>query len=161
MLRPALLLVAAAAAVFVPSAAAAGDAPPAEREVSACPAPAVIHEYRPRSFRIQASLEATGCPAREERQFTLSAFISRVDESGGEGHGRAVVCGPFRASDDIDEGRRYSCDVDLAVAHPRVEAAHYQVEVTYPGGDGEETFGFELFCRSDGATVGCEDDSGS
>ena len=82
MLRPPLLLV-AAAGLFVPSAALAHDAPSADPPAAACPTPAVIHEYRPRSFRIQASLEATGCPAREERQFTLSAFISRVDESGG------------------------------------------------------------------------------
>lgn len=156
MHRSSLWLFAAAAAVSFTGPAVAHETRPSSENGYPCPTPAVIYEYGDETFAIRASLKASGCPSRYDRQFTMSAFISRVDDAGGEGHGRAITCGPFRPSTDAENGRSYSCEIDLAVDHPRVEAAHYEVEVTYPGAHGEETFGFAMFCRTDDEWAGCE-----
>ena len=51
----------------------------------------------------------------------------------------------------------YSCDIDLAMDHPSTEAAQYQVEVTYPSADGDETKAFESFCESNADGTSCEE----
>ena len=39
----------------------------------------------------------------------------------------------------------------MALPHPSPEAAYCDLEVTYPGADGEETVEFHSFCSSDAA----------
>lgn len=161
MRRSSVLLVAAVAALSPIPGASAHDSPPVEDAPASCPPPDVVQDYDTERFSVVVTLPATGCPARENRAFSLSAWVSRIDEHVGEGHGRVVGCGPFRSS-DTDAGapaRSYACELDAAIPHPSPEAAHYEVEVTYPGADGEgETVTSESFCVSNEAGTSCSDE---
>jgi hypothetical protein len=161
MRRVSVLLVAAVAALSPLPAASAHGAPPAEDASASCPPPDVVQDYDTERFSVFVTLPAIGCPARENRPFSLSAWVSRVDEKTGEGTGRMVNCGPFQSSDDMDpdEVRTYSCEIALSLVHPAVEAADYEVEVTYPGADRNlETITFESFCVSNDAGTSCSDE---
>jgi hypothetical protein len=152
------LLVAALAAI--PSIALAD--PPADGGPGGnpCPVPEITHDYDAGHFTVHATLLASGCRAREHREFGFSAFITRHDGSTAEGHGRNVSCGPFRSASDMGPGEpthTYSRNVEIAMDHPSTEAAQYQVEVTYPGADGEETMAFESFCESNADGTSCEE----
>ena len=129
-------------------------------EPSACPEPHVDWQYDPDTFIVWATLPATGCPAREERQFPLWLSITRYEETSVHGVGRDVLCGPFPSSSESD-GRRFSCEVDLGFDYREVEQARYEVQVNYPGADGPETTYLDLVCVSDESDAGCEleDDS--
>jgi hypothetical protein len=157
---PLLLVAALAVLAAIPSSALAdppADGGPGE---DPCPVPEITHHYDTAHFTVHATLLASGCPAREHREFAFSAFISRVDQASGEGHGRVVGCGPFRSASDMGPGEpphTFSCDVALAMDHPSHEAARYRVEVTYPGVDGEETLAFESFCESNADGTSCEE----
>ena len=157
---PLLLVAALAALAAIPSRALAD--PPADggQASDPCPPPELTHNYDTTTLTVHATLLASGCPAREHRHFTLSAFISREDQASGEGHDRVVGCGPFRSASDMGPGEpphTYSCDVDLVMDHPSTEAAQYRVEVTYPGADGEETMAFESFCESNADGTSCDE----
>lgn len=165
MRRPYVLLTAAAAAlpliVTTPASPAVASEFSAQKHPTpeACPPPTVETQYDTERFTLYASLATTGCSVRERRQFSFSAFISRVDAESGHGHGTVTVCGPFRSSDELDGDRSYSCDLETGVDHPPVEAARYDVEVTYPGPDGEATSTLALFCVSSGVTAECEEET--
>jgi len=160
MRRVSVFLVAAVAALY-PLPASAHGSPPSEDASASCPPPDVFQDYDTERFSVFVTLPTIGCPARENRAFSLSAWVSRVDEKKGEGHGRVVGCGPFRSSDDMDpdEVRTYSCEVEVSLVHPAVEAADYEVEVTYPGADrNTETITFDSFCVSNEAGTSCSDE---
>ena len=151
---PVLLVAAAAALSPAPAASAHGAPPPEERETS-CAAPDVVARYHPDRLSLYVVLSTTGCPTREQGDFSLQAWVDRVDEHTGEGHGRVVPCGPFSDShaEADPPGRWDTCELDLSIAHPNPEAAYYDLAVTYPGVDGEETLESHSFCRTgdDGA----------
>jgi hypothetical protein len=123
-----------------------------------------VQRYHPDRFSVSVTLPATGCPTRENGMFHMSMWLSRVDEHAGEGHGRVVSCGPFPSSSTGGMDRWYACELDEAFPHPSPEAASYDVEVTYPGADGEETVEFHSHCTTgdDGAfCVAAEPSSGN
>jgi hypothetical protein len=154
------LLAAALAALAVVPSVALADPPAGDEAADPCPAPEITHKYDAARLTVEAKLVASRCPAREHRQFPFSVFVSREDQAGGEGHGRVVMCGPFRSASDMGPGEpphTYSCDVDLVMDHPSTEAAQYRVEVTYPGADGEERMAFESFCESNADGTSCEE----
>lgn len=156
MRRPltiALSLAMSTTVVVAPAAAHAPD-PAGGREV--CPAPeVVVDDYDTSRFAASATLQATGCPQREQRQFPLWLSVTRYDDTSAHGATRGVLCGPFRPSPEGGEPT-YSCDVDVTLDHPPVETANYTVEASYPGADGEETVAFEVLCTSDEGSYGCE-----
>jgi hypothetical protein len=88
-------------------------------------------------------------------------MISRLDNSGGRDvTDWSVECGPFRAASDFESGTeapQYFCDLGVALDHPPVETARYDVDVTYPGAGGERTTSVFTFCTSDGTTASCEE----
>jgi len=155
MRRFPVLLVAAVAALSPIPAASAHGSPPAEETPAACPAPDVVAQYHPDRLSLFVTLPTTGCPTREQGNFSLQAWVSRVDEHTGAGHGRVVPCGPFSSSDAaVDSpGRWDTCELDMVLPHPDPEAAYYDIAVTYPGAEGEETLESHSFCRTgdDGA----------
>ena len=70
------------------------------------------------------------------------------------------MCGPFRSSDDFEDGDRapqYSCSLAVWLDHPEVENAQYGIEVTYPGATAERTMRLFTVCTSDGETAVCEE----
>lgn len=119
-----------------------------------CPAPEVVHDYDTEQFAVAATLVATGCPQREQRQFPLWVSVTRYDDTSAHGATRGVLCGTFPSSDP--DGPQHSCDVGLALDHPPTEAASYTVEVTYPGADGDEVLAYDSFCVSDESAATCE-----
>lgn len=161
MRRSSVLLVAATAALFPVPAAYAHDLEPADDSQSACPAPDVVAQYHPDRLSLYVTLPTAGCPTREKGDFSLQAWVSRVDEHTGEGHGRVVPCGPFSSSSSsssdhagADSPDRWdTCELDIVLPHPSPEAAHYDIAITYPGADGEETIESHSFCTTgdDGA----------
>lgn len=155
MRRSSVLLVAAAAALLPVPAASAHGSPPSEGTPETCPAPDVVAQYHPDRLSLYVTLPTTGCPTREQGEFSLQAWVSRVDEHTGEGHGRVVPCGPFSDSNaDADPPDRWdTCELDMVLPHPNPEAAYYDIEVTYPGAAGEETIESHSFCTTgdDGA----------
>jgi hypothetical protein len=156
-----LLVAALAALAAIPSSALAD--PPADGGPGGdpCPAPEITHNYDTTSFTVHATLAASGCPAREHRQFMVSASIYRLDHDGGRnGVERTALCGPFRSSTDgaSDEPTpSYSCDVDLALDHPEFEHAQYDVDVSYPGANSERNASLFTVCVSDGTTASCDE----
>jgi hypothetical protein len=160
MRRLAVLLAAVLAALAVVPSVALADPPAGDQAADPCPAPEVTHSYDAARFTVHATLLASGCPAREHREFNFSAFITRRDGSTAEGHGRNVSCGPFRSASDMGPGEpphTYSCAVEVAMDHPATDSAEYQVEVTYPVADGDETIGYESFCESGTSGTSCEE----
>lgn len=153
MRRPVAIALSLAVNILFAAAPAAADN--SSDVVEACPAPEVVRDYDTDRFAVAVTLVATGCPQREERQFSLWVSVTRRDNTQAHGSTRGVVCGPFPAASDTETQRRYSCDADVAVDHPPFEAAHYRVEVTYPGAHGEEVSVVESFCISDGAGARC------
>ena len=133
------------ALTLTPSASAdTGD--PADRR--GCHDPHVEWDYDTGTFAAWATLEASGCPAREQRQWALWLSVTRYEATSAHGVSNGVLCGPF-LSESQSNGRRYSCDVDLTFDHPEVEEADYQVEVTYPADHGDETMVVDLSCVAD------------
>jgi hypothetical protein len=155
MRRPLTIAVSLAMSTLVVVAPAAAHAADPASEQEACPEPKiVVFDYDMSRFASSATLQATGCRQREQRQFPLWLSVTRYDDTSAQGTTRDVLCGPFRPSPDGEP--TYSCDVDVAVDHPTVETANYTVEVTYPGDAGEETRTFEVLCVSDEESYGCE-----
>jgi hypothetical protein len=136
---------------MTPSASAHTDQP-ADR--GGCPEPHVEWAYDAETFTVWATLPASGCGSREQRQFPLWVSITRYEETSVHGVGRDVVCGPFPSSSQ-SPGRRYACDADLSIDHPEVERASYEVQIGYPGSDGQETAYVDVDCVSDEAGGGC------
>lgn len=158
---PGFLVAAAAALCLTPPAFAHSTAVASQKVADACPAPEVATDYDAERFSVYATLRASGCPAREHREFSFSAWLNRVDETTGEGHGRVVGCGPFQSGSDMspeEPARTYRCEVELSLLHPAVEAAHYDVHVTYPGPDGDESVSFDSFCVSSEEGTSCSDE---
>jgi hypothetical protein len=155
MRRPLVILLSAACSALFMVAPAAAHIDGSDEPQDRCPAPETTYDYDTEQFAVAVTLAATGCPQREQRQFPLWVSVTRYDDTSAEGATRAVLCGPFRPSSDAD-GPRYSCDVDVALDHPRVEAAYYTVEVTYPDDDGDQVSAFDTFCVSDESHAACE-----
>lgn len=154
MRRPLILALSLTMSTLAVAAPAAAHEP-APVDDEACPAPeVVVSDYDLSQFAASATLAATGCPAREQRQFPFWLSVTRYDDTSAHGSTRGVLCGPFRPSPD--SGATYSCDVDVVLDHPDVEQAHYTVEATYPGPDTEETIAFEVLCISKDGSYGCE-----
>ena len=153
MRRPLILALSLTVSTLVVVApAAAHETGPADDE--ACPAPeVVVSDYDLSRFVASATLAATGCPAREQRQFPMWLSVIRSDDTTAYGVTHGQLCGPLRPSDG---GAAYSCAVDVALDHPEVEEAYYTVEATYPAAHGEETDAFEVLCISGDGSYGCE-----
>jgi len=155
--RKVLLLLAAVPLVVGPASAGHAEG---SGGGSPCPVPTVDTHYDPRQLAVQVSLPASGCPTREHRVFDLDTAVTRMDNNGSRDvNGRSTSCGPYRSAADAGPGApapRYSCDLALAVDHPQVEAAQYDVDITYPGDRGDRTWDMVLFCRSQGGNAGCE-----
>jgi hypothetical protein len=153
MRRASVLVVAAVAALSpVPAASAHDEA----TDASPCPDPQVqVWDYTSESFTAGATLLASGCPAREGRQFPLWLSVTRYEETSVHGHTTATLCGPFQPASESGD-HRYACEVDVTIDHPPTEQATYTVEATYPGADGEETMAFDVVCVSEEDSYGCE-----
>jgi hypothetical protein len=159
MRRLAVLVVAALAALTVTPPLAVADPPPGD---DACPPPDITTSYDNVGFSVNVTLLASGCGAREHRAFSLSGFLDRMEENMGAGYGRVVGCGPYQSSEDMDPDlppRTYRCELDLSMEHPAEEAAHYDVEVTYPGRSGDETDRVDLYCVSKADSASCSDET--
>ena len=154
-MRKLVLLATAVPLAFAPTALAENSVGKA-----ACPAPEITHRYDTQRLAVYVKLRATDCPAREERQFMLSAQITRFNGDGPTGRvERAVMCGPFptRAELGRDDAESYFfCDLDVALEHPKVETIHYAIEVAYPGEHSASTTTLTLGCDSDGDSAFCE-----
>jgi len=128
---------------------------------SACPVPTVDTDYDVHQLTVHLSLPVSGCAAREHRTFDLATTVTRMDNNGShDGLDAGTTCGPFRSASDVGPGEaapQYSCDLGVAVDHPDVEAAQYDIDVTYPGPADDRTVTDVLFCRSDGDNASCED----
>jgi hypothetical protein len=151
-----VLLVAAVAALFPVPAASAHGSPSSQDTPESCPPPEVVAQYHPDRFSVYVTLPLAGCPTRGNGGSSLSVWLDRVDEHTGEGHGRVVSCGPFSSSPGADTDsstRADTCELDLVIPHPSPEEAYYDLAVTYPGADGEETLESHSFCTTgdDGA----------
>lgn len=151
---PALLVAAVAALSPVP-AASAHEPPPSDEAPESCPPPDVVARYHPDRYSVYVMLPATGCPAREGREFSLSGWLDRTAGQTTEGYGQVTGCGPFEPSDaDPDgPGDANGCVLEMSLDHPSPEAAYYDLSVTYPGADGKETVESHSFCQTgpDGA----------
>ena len=127
---------------------------------SRCSAPTIDTQYSLDQLRVFVSLPASGCAAREHRMFDLAATVTRMDNNGShDGLDAGTTCGPFRSASDVGPGEaapQYSCDLGVAVDHPDVEAAQYDIDVTYPGDSADRTMSDVVFCRSDGDNASCE-----
>lgn len=158
-MRKVLLALAAVPLVVVPAASAHAERPDRDGKPD-CPAPTVETTYHVDQLRVFVSLPASGCAAREHSMFDLTATVTRMDNQGSHDVRRETAsCGPFRSAADAEPGDppgTYSCDLTLAFHHPKSEAAQYDIDLTYPGGDGERTISHVLFCRSDGDQASCE-----
>jgi hypothetical protein len=92
--------------------------------------------------------------------FELATTATRMDNHGSHDESDwSTICGPFRSADDVEPGYppgQYSCDLSVAVDHPNVEAAQYDIDVTYPSDSGDRTMTEVVFCRSDRDNASCE-----
>jgi len=155
-MRKLVLLAAAVPLLFSPTALATdrADTKPS------CPPPEIRHDYDSQRLAVHVKLRATDCPAREHSQFMLAAQITRFDEFGPTGRvERAVMCGPFPTMADLgrdDSESYFFCEVDVALAHPKVETIHYDIDVAYPGEHSARNTTLILGCDSDGETASCE-----
>jgi hypothetical protein len=154
MRRPRFLTMSLALTLLTmtPSASAHTDQP---ADAGICPDPHVEWAYDAGTFTAWATLPASGCPARENRQFPLWLSITRYEDTSVHGAGRDVVCGPFPSSSQ-PKSRRFACDGDLSFDHPEVETASYEVQVGYPGADGRQTAYVYVLCVSDDTGAECE-----
>ena len=143
--------------VIAPSALAEGSGPHGHL---ACPSATVDTAYDTGVLSVDVSLPASGCAAREHRTFELAATVTRMDNHGSHDvTDRSTMCGPFRAASDAGPGQPApddSCDVSFVVDHPEVEAAQYDIDITYPGAEGQRTMSTVLFCRSADGAAACE-----
>lgn len=127
---------------------------------SVCPGPEAHSRYETDVFSVRVSLPVAGCAVREERRFALGIRVVRMDHHGGHDiTERTATCGPYpqasaAGSDDAAHGS--TCDLKLTVDHPEVENAQYDVEITYPGANGQRTMTAMLFCTSDGNRASCD-----
>jgi hypothetical protein len=155
-MRKLVLFAAAVPLVFAPAALAAGRQPEPR---SVCRVPDVDLVYDTHDLMVLVSLPVDGCRSRQDHVFPLSASITRMDNHGGRDvAGWSVGCGPFRPDDNADHGGpQPSCGLNVAYEHPQVEAARYDVEVTYPGPTVDRTMSAVVFCRSDGDWGSCEE----
>ena len=128
---------------------------------SGCAIPKVDTQYDVHQLSVFVSLPASGCAAREHSMFDLDTTVTRMDNHGSHDvTERSTTCGPFRSADDMEPGyppSSYSCELSIAVDHSKVEAAQYDIDVTYPGDSGERNMTQVLFCRSDSDHASCED----
>jgi hypothetical protein len=161
-LRKVPLVLAALPLVLAPltaSPALAGDDSSAAG--SGCPVPTVDTDYDVHQLTVHLSLPVSGCAAREHRIFDLDSTVTRMDNNGShDGLDAGTTCGPFRSASDVGPGEPApddSCGLGVAVGHPAVEAAQYDIDITYPGASGERTVTDVVFCRSDGDGASCED----
>jgi hypothetical protein len=160
--RKVLLVLAAVPLVVLPlvtAPAALAHAVPSDGE-SHCAVPKVDPQYDVDLLTVHVSLPASGCAAREHRMFDLAMTVTRMDNNGSHDTlDSGTTCGPFRSAGDVEPGApapQYRCDHAMGVDHPRVEAAQYDIDLTYPGADGQRTTTDVLFCRSDADNASCE-----
>jgi hypothetical protein len=128
---------------------------------SHCAVPKVDPQYDVDLLTVHVSLPASGCAAREHRMFDLAMTVTRMDNNGSHDTlDSGTTCGPFRSAGDVEPGDptpQYSCDYAMGVDHPKVEAAQYDIDLTYPDADGQRTTTHTLFCRSDADQAAWED----
>jgi hypothetical protein len=150
-----VLLVAALAALSPISAASAHGSPTADEAAANCAPPDIVAQYHPDHMSLHVTLSAAGCPTRENRDFSMSAWLDRTEGRYTEGYGQVVACGPYPASDAArrPQDRIYVCELHMARDHPSPESASYDISVHFPGADGEETVESHSFCTTgdDGA----------
>ena len=160
-MRKVLLILAALPLVLAPLSASPALGQP-ERSApeggSRCPVPTVGTEYDVHEFVVHVSLPVSGCAARQHRVFDLDSTVTRIDNDGSrDGLGGGTTCGPFPSPGDTEDAEpEDSCGSGTAVNHPPVEAAQYDIDITYPGATGDRTVTDVMFCRSDGHHVSCE-----
>jgi hypothetical protein len=160
--RKVLLVLAAVPLVVLPLVAAPAALAHAARSdgESHCAVPKVDPQYDVDLLTVHVSLPASGCAAREHRMFDLAMTVTRMDNNGSHDTlDSATTCGPFRSAGDVEPGDpapQYSCDYAMGVDHPKVEAAQYDIDLTYPDDNGEQTMSDVVFCRSDSHKASCE-----
>ena len=156
-MRKVLLVLSAVPLLAAPSVLAEGSGPHGRL---ACPSATLDTAYDSATLNLHVSLPASGCAAREHRTFELAATVTRRDDhSSHDVTQRSTTCGPFRSASDGGPGQPapdYSCDLTVAVQHPEVEAAEYDIDIAYPGADGQRTMSTVLFCRSADGEAACE-----
>jgi hypothetical protein len=83
---------------------------------------------------VHVSLPASGCASREHREFELPTEVIRMDNHGGRYVSYwGTTCGPFRSAEDFEPGDsapEYSSELSVAVDHPKVENAQYDIEIS-------------------------------
>jgi hypothetical protein len=125
-----------------------------------CPVPAVGTEYDVHELVVHISLPVSGCAARQHRVIEMDTTLRRVeDDESGDGLGGGVTCGPYPSAGDTDAAdpaEEESCGEGMGLDHPPVEAARYEIDITYPGASGKRTVTDAIFCRSDGENVSCD-----
>jgi hypothetical protein len=153
----AVVPVVAVPVVIAPAALAEGSGPHGRL---ACPSATIDTSYNTVGMGVGVTLPASGCAAREHRTFDLAATVTRMDNHGSHDvTERSTTCGPFRSASDAGPGQPApddSCDLSVLVNHPEVEAAQYDIDLTYPGADGQRTMSTVLFCRSGDGEAACE-----
>jgi hypothetical protein len=127
---------------------------------SRCPVPAVGTEYDVHQLVVHVLLPVSGCAARQHRVIQMDTTVRRVDKDGrGDGLAGGVTCGPYLSAGDTDAAdpaEEESCGEGMGLDHPPVEAARYDIDITYPAASGKRTVTDVIFCRSDGQNVSCD-----
>ena len=110
------------------------------------------------------AVDLTNCDWWDRSPIQLEASLERIDGTQGHGAWSGTVCGVAFAirPDDGQESATETaatptsgiCEVQVALEHPPVEAAHYRGEISFPWEGGRRTLSFTAVC---GPPAGCVD----
>jgi hypothetical protein len=165
-MRKLLLLAAAVPLLIGPSARADDNTPQPEREPgsAACTQPVPERRYTDDTLVYLLSVDLTDCDWWDGSRIQLEAGLERVDGTEGQGASSGALCGvDFAVRPDSGDGsstpatarpKSGTCDVQVAIDHPAVEAAYYRGEVSFPWAGGRRTLSFTALC---GQATGCVD----
>jgi hypothetical protein len=161
-----LVLAAAVPLLFGPSARADDNKPqPEPQPVSTeCTQPVPERRYTDDTLIYLLSVDLTDCDWWNGSPIQLEASLERVDGTEGHGAWSGALCGvDFTVRPDTGDGsstqatarsKSGTCDVQVAIDHPAVEAAYYRAEVSFPRDGGRRTLSFTALC---GQPAGCVD----
>jgi hypothetical protein len=165
-MRKLALLVAAVPLLFAPAARADDNTPQPKREPvsTGCTQPVPERRYTDDTLIYLLSVDLTGCDWWDGSPIQLEAGLERVDGTEGDGAWSGALCGAvFAVPPDTGDGsstpptarsKSGTCDVQVTIEHPAVEAAYYRGEVSFPWDGGRRTLTFTALC---GQAAGCVD----